>query len=290
MRQRASDSNLSRLWLMASVVTSIMTLACGFVGAAFNPTPTSSAPAATLPPIAGTVAPVLAGTPTVAPTEQPVGPVEQIILTAPLPGQGVRGNIQVEGVSDPTFEQQLGVLIRDAKGNVVGSASAKIQADVGQRGRFSVGVPLSAVLPPQLGRVIVYALSARDGGLVHLSSVNVQLNSDAAPAVSQIDPYQREAIVITDPSNGATLRGSVKVMAEVYYVSNLVVEVRGSNNQTVGRVTRQLTATESLPALLSVDVPLQVTAAQPGRIVVYALNTNDAKTEHLGSIEVNLQP
>ena len=290
MRRRASHSQSFRWWLIASAVTSIVTLACGFVGGAFSPTPASSAPTATLPPIAATVAPVMVGTPTAAPIEQPVGPIEQIVLTAPLPGQGVRGAIHIEGISDPTFEQQLGVLVRDANGNVVGSANARIQSDVGQRGRFSVEVPLSAALPPQRGRVIVYALSARDGGLVHLSSVGVQLNSDAAPSISQVDPNQREAIVITEPSNGVTLHGSVKVVAEVYYVSKLVVEVRGSNNQPVGRVTRQLTAAEGLPAPLIVNVPLQVTVAQPGRIVVYALNANDGKTEHLNSVEVNLQP
>ena len=57
MRRRASHSQSFRWWLIASAVTSIVTLACGFVGGAFSPTPASSAPTATLPPTVGPPSP-----------------------------------------------------------------------------------------------------------------------------------------------------------------------------------------------------------------------------------------
>ena len=171
-----------------------------------------------------------------------------------------------------------------------GSALTRLQVAAGQRGRFAAEVLLPAYLPPQAGRVVVYALSPRDGGPTHLSSVDVQLNSDAPPIGTAIDPDQREMIAIVEPSPGAAVRGAVSVTARTMLVRDLVVEVRGAHNETLGRETRTLENVADLPALLVTDVPFSVTQATPGRVVVYALHARDGQTLHLSSVDVTLQP
>jgi len=286
----------SRWLVLGLMILSLSTLACGFVGGAFSTPQASQSPKV---PIVFAVATPTAVVPGAAASEggtpnpviaEPVSPLEEIVITAPLSNQGVRSGFVVAGVADPTFEQRLTILVRDQTGNVVGSAAAQIQAPIGQRGPYSATVQLLPNLPAQPGRVIVYAISPRDGGPVQLSSVDVQLNSDAPSNAAAPDPNQREAIVITAPQPGATLQGSVHVVAETMYTENLVIEVRGQNNETLGRVMRTLENAEGLPAPLIVDVPFRVSNDPPGRIVIYVIHPRDGKTIHLSSVEVNLQP
>ncbi|MBI5563691.1 MAG: hypothetical protein HY870_02275 [Chloroflexi bacterium] len=302
-----TQSLRSSHWLaLGLMILSLSTLACGFVGGAFGPAPASESPTSGTPKVPITfavatptaVVPGIAAPDSIAPegaAAQPIGPVETIVITAPSTNQGVRNGFVVAGVADPAFEQRLSILVRDQTGRVIGSAAAQIQAPIGQRGPYSATVLLPPYLPPhgsapQPGRVIVYAVSARDGWPVQLSSVDVQLNSDAPSNVAIPDPNQREAIVITAPQPGALLHGSAHVVAETLYTENLVIEVRGPNNETLGRVMRTLENAEGLPAPLIVDVPFRVDADPPGRIVVYVIHPRDGKTIHLSSVEVNLQP
>jgi hypothetical protein len=280
----------SRWLFLGWMVMALSTLACGFVGGAFGAAP-SATPTGELPkvPIAFDVATPTAAAPAAA-APQLIGPLETIVITSPLNNQGVRSGFLVAGIADPVFEQRLSILVRDQTGRVIGSAVASIQAPIGQRGPYSATVQLPFKVPTQPGRVVVYALSARDGGLVHLSSLDVQLESDAPSNVAAPNPDQREAIVITAPQPGATLRGSVHVVAETMYTDNLVVEVRGVHDQTLGRIMPALTNVTALPAALVVDVPFRVYSDPPGRVVIYNLDPRDGKTIHLSSVEVNLQP
>jgi hypothetical protein len=292
----------SRWLFVASLILSMSTLACGFVGGAFSPT--AAAPGATLPPVApqAGATPIAAqaiSTPTQSLTPSPtmaanpiIGPIDSIVLIAPLPNQGVRQSIHIEGYSDLTFEQPLGILVRDAGGKVIASAAARIQTVARQRGKFSADVPLPMALPTQTGRVVVYSTSARDGGLTHLSSVDVQLNSDASPSVTAIDPNRVEAIVIDSPVPNATQQtiAHVSGVSDPTFEQTLIVEVRGQNTATLGRATTHINADVGQRGSFAVDVPFQVFGDPPGRIVVYAISPRDGKTVHLSSVEVNLQP
>jgi hypothetical protein len=292
MRHTPGPLAHSRRLILGLMILSLSTLACGFVGGAFGAAP-SATPTSELPkvPIIFAVATPTAVAPAAA-GSQPIGLLETIVITSPLINQGVRSGFLVAGVADPVFEQRLNILVRDQTGRVIGSAVAQIQAPIGQRGPYSAMVQLPFKVPTQPGRVVVYALSARDGGLVHLSSVDVQLESDAPSNVAAPNPDQREAIVITEPQSGATLHGSAHIVAETMYTSNLVIEVRSVHDQTLGRVTPALNNVTALPAPLVVDVPFRIYGYgdPPGRIVIYNLDPRDGKTIHLSSIEVNLQP
>ncbi|MFN8597416.1 MAG: Gmad2 immunoglobulin-like domain-containing protein [Anaerolineae bacterium] len=285
--------------LVAMVLMAMGTLACGFVGGAFSPnavaTPTVTIQAepltldgATATPAVTQTSPETANTVT---TPVVSGPIESLAITAPLPNQGVRGSIRVEGVSDATFEQQLGILVRDRGGKVVGSATAKINSPIGQRGPFSAEVSIPAYLPTQSGRIIVYAIAPRDGGLTHLASIEVQLNSDQPANIAALNPNRDEAIVITEPAPNATVKGLVKVsgMADPTSDQHLIVEVRGPHAETLGRATATIGVANQRGSF-SVDVPFRVNADPPGRIVVYSIHPRDGLTVHLNSVEVNLQP
>ena len=83
--------------------------------------------------------------------------------------------VLVAGISNPTFEQSLAIQVIGADGTVIGEGAATISADWGQRGRFEAEVAFSSPASDEPGRIIVFDASPRDGGLLHLSSVEVTL-------------------------------------------------------------------------------------------------------------------
>ena len=136
------------------------------------PTPTSIPPIATSVPPAPTCAPpkVCPACPT-CPTCQE----EAIVITSPTGGETVSSPVLVTGISNPTFEQHLAIQVIGADGTVIGEGAATISADWGQRGNFEAEVAFAPPPSDEPGRIIVFDVSARDGGLVHLSSVEVTL-------------------------------------------------------------------------------------------------------------------
>jgi len=89
----------------------------------------------------------------------------------------VSSPVLVTGISNPTFEQHLGIQVLGEDGTVIGQGAATITADWGQRGNFEAEVAFESPTGDQPGRIIVFDTSARDGGLLHLSSVEVTLAS-----------------------------------------------------------------------------------------------------------------
>jgi hypothetical protein len=301
MRHSTVSSQRSRFVLIVVVGLLLATLACGFQGGAFGSTPTPPASNQILVPMVGSGAaaqspatasePALIGVTPLAVSAAPASgeTADSILIAAPSAGQSLRGSFHVEGLADPALEQQLYVLVRDARGSVIAAGRPSVQSQAGQRGKFSAEVPLPADLSPQVGRVIVYAISPRDSGITHLSSVDVQLNGDGQPA-APIDPATPEGITITFPNPGAEVKGAVKVAAATMLGPKVIVEVRDANDKTVGRVEQPVEQIAGQPAQVLVEVPIQVSAAQPGRVLVYTLNPRDGQTEHLNSVEVNLVP
>lgn len=115
---------------------------------------------------------------------------EQIDIQFPLAFQEISGgSVTVSGFSAYYFESQLGMVLcggGDGGGafdelcgdahNVLGSGTAMINSpDVGQPGPFS-GTLTWSVSAPVNGRIVVFARSPRDGGLVHVASIPVIIN------------------------------------------------------------------------------------------------------------------
>jgi hypothetical protein len=283
MRHSIIFTHRSWFMLLALAALALTTLACGFEGGAFGSTPTPSG--------AGGLSVLSVGRP--APSrvalDMSQAPIEAILITAPRPGQGARGSLQVEGLSDPALAPQLNVLVRDAQGTVIAAVRPAIQPRSGERSAFSVDVFLPPNLPHQKGRAQVYASSPDNHSVTHLASVEVDLGGDAQGA-APIDPQAREEILIASPAPDAAVQDVVEVAAATKLGPGIVIEVRDANNQLVGRAEQTVERAAGAPAQILAEVPIQVSAAGPGRVLVYAVNALNGSTEHLNSVAVKLVP
>jgi hypothetical protein len=281
-----------RLWLvwLALAAITLTTLACGFEGGAFGSTPMPAANQVMVP-VVGSGAAAQAGAPAagVAP-DLAQAPVEAILITLPPPGQGARGTLRIEGLSDPALAQQLNVVVRDAQGTVIGTTRPTSQPSADQRSAFVAEVAIPAEIAQQTGRVQVYASAPGSNAVTHLASIEVELNSDKQIKAAPIDPQTPEAIAMIFPSPNAEVKGVVRVAASTMLGPKIVVEVLDANNQSVGRVEQTVSVNPGTPAQIMTEVPIQVSTAGPGRVLVYAVNARDGATEHLSSVDVKLMP
>lgn len=260
------------------------------------PTPTQAAtpqppPTHTPQPISATTAPI--GTPLLSPTEGGPGPiVEAIVIAEPKVAAGVVSSVHIEGEADPTFEQSLSIHILDAEGNVVGQGAAQIEADTGQRGRYRADVPFR-VDSEQPGRIIIYSVSARDGNITHLNSVEVRLkpSGEATPGIAD-SGSPLEAIIIHSPAPGASLTPTVTITGEAAPTFeqhlNAMIQDEMGNVIATGSTIIQADAGQRGP--FSFTLTYRITAAGPGRIVVYDTSPRDGGIVHLASVEVRLTP
>ncbi|MBE2241005.1 MAG: hypothetical protein IAE81_24680 [Caldilineaceae bacterium] len=275
-----------RSWLvwLALAAMLLTTLACGFEGGAFGSTPTPVTNQVVLPNVGG------APSGPAAVPDLAQAPVEGILITLPQPGQGARGTLRIEGLSDPVLASQLNVVVRDAAGTVIGAARPTTQAPADQRSAFAAEVAIPAEVAQQAGRVQVYAVSSGNNAVTHLTSVEVELNSDKQIKAAPIDPQTPEAIAMIFPSPNAEVKGVARVAAATMVGPKIVIEVVDANNQSVGRVEQTVDLQAGSPAQIMAEVPITVATAGPGRVLVYAVSARDGATEHLSSVEVNLVP
>jgi hypothetical protein len=100
---------------------------------------------------------------------------ERIQIVDPAGFGTVHSPVTVRGVGEAIFENQLGVRVRNEAGTIIGSGSVGVSAPLGSRGPFSGSVSYTLTGPSQPGRIEVFDSSPRDGGTIHLSSVEVTL-------------------------------------------------------------------------------------------------------------------
>jgi hypothetical protein len=227
-----------------------------------------------------------------APTGQPIQP-EAIVIGRPGPGSTVTSPLQVQGVADPTFEQNLGLRLYRMTGELIAEGSATIDAPLGQRGPFSGELTFQV---EQAGPALlqVYDNSARDGGLIHLSSANVMLEPSGQAQQIEEAPTGPEQIAIQSPVAGATLTGGrlqVAGVGRASFEATLVVEIIDVQGRTL--VEQPLIVDEPAmgePGPFSIEVDYEVEEAGPGRVVVYDPSPAFGGMIHLSSVEVQLQP
>jgi hypothetical protein len=113
---------------------------------------------------------------------------ESIQILSPKPLASIQGgSVQVSGQSDYYFESSLGLVLCGAgasgvddeicgtASNILATGVAQISSpDIGLPGPFS-GTLSYSVTSQTTGRIVVYATSARDGGIIHLSSVPIEI-------------------------------------------------------------------------------------------------------------------
>jgi len=125
---------------------------------------------------------------------------EAILITSPGLGESISSPVRAAGISDPTFEQNLVIQVIGTDGSVIGQGTTIIAADWGQRGPFEAQITFTPPASEEAGRIIVLATSPRDGGLVHLSSVEVRLAETSEPPTAETPQLHRVQLYFSHTS------------------------------------------------------------------------------------------
>lgn len=238
-----------------------------------------------------------AGTATHAGPEAPFdgdqdAPAEAILILEPGPGSRATSPLRVAGIADPTFEQALGVRLVLDDGSVLVEQGVIIDAELGQRGPFEGQVEFE-IEGERNALLQVFADSARDGGVTHLSSVGVVLLEEGPPSLTRGEEHS-ERVVIERPELGATVAGGVVHVQGVGLASfegTLVVRVLDETGAEVGLKPLIVDAPDmGLPGTFSVDVSYAVAGPGPGRVVVVDPLPVFDGLGHIASVEVDLEP
>lgn len=278
-----------RITLLMALIA-VSTLACGLL----TPTPTSPPPS----PLPPTAAPTL-------PPEPPTGlPAEDIYIRRPGPNSRIVSSVLVEGIAGSTFEQNLVVTITDIDGAELAFQPTTIQVGIGQPGSFSLTLDfdLSAETP---GRITVYDVSPRDGGLIHLASTPVTLLAIGGEDITAA-PALNEVIDILEPAFMAEVSGgllTVSGFSEYFFEANLSVMICGPGGgaephqicgSTYNILAEGYATIDSpdigLPGSFSGELTYAVVEPVCARVVVYAISPMDGAIIHLTSREITLAP
>jgi len=307
----------SRLaWVLPALASAA--LACSVFGADLaTPTPTAFVPptvGVTDTPVPGpspttevTTAPVASDTPVPAgPSATPAPPdiPEAILILQPGLAASVTSPVHVNGEADATFEQNLVVQITDQNGGVLTTVPTTIQAPAPDRGPFAIDVDFS-VAADQPGRISVYSTSARDGGLIHLASVEVTLlaSGPASPAAAATHP---ESLIINSPAPNAAISGGiihVEGYTQYVFENQLAVILCGEGGSgsaepvcgTADNVLEIGAATVSSPDVgqpgpYAGDLPYSISAPVQARLVIYSVSPRDGGILHLSTVNIQLSP
>ena len=157
----------------------------------------------------------------------------------------------------------------------------------------------------QPGRVAVWSTSAKDGGLVHFSSVEVMLKTSGTADI-KAGQSDNETLVITSPAANAAASGGkllVQGWSGPVFENNLVVVLcgeggSGKTDPFCGTADNMLARTPTTmqapdvgqPGQFSVEISYRVSQPVNGRVAVYYTSARDGYLLHLTSVPVRLQP
>ncbi|NUM48446.1 MAG: hypothetical protein HUU38_27385, partial [Anaerolineales bacterium] len=219
-------------------------------------------------------------------------PDDAILILEPGPGSRVTSPIHLTGMADSTFEQNLVIRVVLDDGSEIFLAPTTIQTKLGQRGPFTLEIPFTLSGERQ-AFIQVYATSARDGGITHLSSVGVTL-TESGPVDIRPMTDASERINLYTPSLGSTVSGGVahvEGFALASFEQHLLVEVMDMDGNVIGFAPVTVTAPDlGQPGPFVVDVPYTLGASGPGRIVVRDPSAAFDGDAHVTSVEVQLEP
>jgi len=229
---------------------------------------------------------------------------EAIRITAPGLTSSIVSPVKITGEADPTFEQHLMAKVSGENGQAIATKSTTIQADVGQRGPFSLEIAFT-VTKNQPGRVAVWSTSPKDGGLVHFSSVEVTLKTGGTASINA-GQSANETLVITRPAVNATSSGGkllIQGWSGPVFENNLVVVLCGEGgsgktdpfcgtaDNVLARTSTTMHASDvGQPGPFSVEIGYKVSRPVSGRVAVYYTSARDGYLLHLSSVPVRLEP
>jgi hypothetical protein len=256
------------------------------------------------PPATATTVPAATETsaPAATPTADPAR--EVILILEPGLTSSVTSPVRVAGEADSTFEQNLVIQITDQDGAVLTTTPTTIQSEMGTRGPFSADVAFS-VAADQPGRISVYSASARDGGLVHLASVEVTLLAGGTAAINPAAPHD-EVHQIFEPNLLETATGGhvhLEGFSEYVFEGTLNLALCGeggsgapepicgtADNTLATGFTMLQSPDIGQPGTYATDLTYTVAGPTRARLVVYSLSARDGGLLHLSSVEITVAP
>lgn len=259
-----------------------------------EPTPTVAAvePTTAAPPTEAAAPPPATAAPEVtAVPETPPPGQEAILIQEPGPGWRLTSPIRVSGTADSTFEQNLVVRLLLDDGTELALVPTTIAAELGQRGPFEVDIPFT-ISGERQAFLQVYATSARDGGITHLSSVGLTIadsGEENRPAFEQLD----ERIMITEPVLNAAVSGGavyVEGVATASFEQTLIVELLDESGAVIGSEPIIVDAPDlGMPGVFQVVLPYTAGVTGAARVVVRDVSPAFGGDVHVSSVEIRLE-
>lgn len=248
------------------------------------PTDTATAPPPTLTATA-TTAPDAAAPPL-------IDEGEAILILTPGNGSRVTSPIVVSGEADPTFEQSLAARLVTIDGEELVLEPGIIAANLGQRGPFEIEVPFN-VREEVRAWIQVFASSARDGGITHLSSVAVTLLPEGAANDMEATP-QPERIVIDQPIAGDVVEGGtlpVSGRALAGFEQTLIAELLDASGAVIAMEPIIVDAPDlGQPGTFETELTYSIDAPMPARLQLRDPSPAFGGDVHLSSVEIRLEP
>jgi hypothetical protein len=232
-----------------------------------------------------------------------------IVLLAP--GESANGvsrvvsPVTISGEADFPFEGTLSLTITGEDGRVLTQTTTQVDGEYGGRGPFTAEVSFS-IDHNQPGRVSVYSVSMRDGGLLYLTSVPVMLlissSNSIEPAGSSVAPVNFISPLPAETISGGTL--VIHGTADQAFENTLNIAICGPGgvgeaDVVCGSVDNILESGTSLQAEPSgIDGQLSFSylfhfflpSETPARVAVYSISPRDGGIEWLVSVEISLRP
>jgi hypothetical protein len=235
--------------------------------------------------------PTSAPTATAAPEAPPPGQ-EAILIQEPGPGWRLTSPIHVSGMADSTFEQNLVVRLLLDDGTELALVPTTIAAELGQRGPFEVDIPFT-VSGERQAFLQVYATSARDGGITHLSSVGLTIADSGEENRPPFDLMTNERIIIAEPVLNAAVSGGVvyvEGIATASFEQTLVVEILDESGTVIGSEPVIVNAPElGEPGAFQVVLPYTAGVTGAARVVVRDISPAFGGDVHVASVEIRLE-
>jgi hypothetical protein len=266
--------------------------------------PTVPAPTATTPP---TEPPAPSATPE--PAVSPTPPLdaenlETILILEPGPLSRVASPVRVSGLGLASFEQTLVIEVTDEDGNVLSTTPVIVTSELGVAGPYAADVTFS-IAAEQAGRISVFDVSARDGGLVHLSSVEVTLLPAGPASIAPANPHA-EVHAITLPAHLAEVSGGslhVEGFSEYVFEATLGLALCGEGgsgapdllcgtaDNVIALGFAMIAAPDmGLPGPYAGELAYTLSAPVQARLVVYSTSARDGGILHLNSRPITLRP
>lgn len=217
---------------------------------------------------------------------------EAILILTPGNGSRVSSPVVVSGEADPTFEQSLAARLVTIDGEELVMEPGIIAANLGQRGPFEIEVPFNVQEEVQAW-IQVFASSARDGGITHLSSVAVTLLPEGPSEVVEATP-QPERIVIDQPAAGDVAEGGTLVVSGrglAGFEQTLIVELLNASGEVIAMDPIIVDAPDlGQPGTFETELTYSIDAPMSARLQLRDPSPAFGGDVHLSSVEIRLEP